>query len=96
LGTNSTSDNSKAQPWNAKQYFSVVGWQILDIQYKRKYYFHHHFSIIIIHLGGNDLTTVCLIKLKQVTESDLADLTDAREAFPQATLIWVDILQRMV
>lgn len=50
-------------------------------------------SIIIIHLGGNDLTSISLIKLKKVIESDITYL---RDAFPQTTLIWVDILPRRV
>jgi lysophospholipase L1-like esterase len=50
-------------------------------------------SVIIIHLGGNDLTSLSLINLKKIMESEVSYL---HEAFPQATLIWVDILPRRV
>ena len=48
-------------------------------------------SLVIINLGGNDLVNVSVIDLKEMMKSEINYL---REAFPQATIIWFDILQR--
>ena len=49
--------------------------------------------IILVHLGGNDLTTLSLLQLKKAMESEIAYL---RAAFPQTMIIWCDILPRKV
>lgn len=48
-------------------------------------------SVIIINLGGNDLVVENTVELRKIIESEIQYL---REAFPNATLIWMDILQR--
>ncbi|XP_060570874.1 uncharacterized protein LOC132729148 [Ruditapes philippinarum] len=48
-------------------------------------------SIIIVHLGGNDLADLPILNLKDVIRDEIFYL---REAFPTTVLIWVDILQR--
>jgi hypothetical protein len=50
-------------------------------------------SIIIIHLGGNDLISISNLQIKDVMRSELLYL---REAFPTTIIIWVDILPRRV
>ena len=48
-------------------------------------------SIIFIHLGGNDLVHENTCELRRTIEIEIKYL---RDAFPQTTIIWVDILQR--
>ncbi|XP_045186469.1 uncharacterized protein LOC123544463 [Mercenaria mercenaria] len=50
-------------------------------------------KIIIIHLGGNDLASLSLIKMRRSIKGEIEYL---REAFPDTVLIWVDILPRRV
>lgn len=50
-------------------------------------------TVIILHLGGNDLAQMSIIKLKRKMQCEISYL---REAFPDSTLIWVDILPRRV
>lgn len=49
-------------------------------------------SIIVINLGGNDLTSIPLTRLMQLIRDEIAHI---RTAFPQCTLVWMDILQRV-
>ena len=47
--------------------------------------------VIFIHLGGNDLVNVKTLDIKHKIETEVAYL---REAFPDTTLVWIDILSR--
>lgn len=49
-------------------------------------------DIVAINLGGNDLTSSSLTKLRNVIAREIRYL---RSALPQARIIWVDILQRL-
>ncbi|XP_053405693.1 uncharacterized protein LOC123547335 [Mercenaria mercenaria] len=48
---------------------------------------------IILHLGGNDLTSLSSIELRELIETEVKYL---RDAFPETIIIWVDILPRRV
>ncbi|XP_045199650.2 uncharacterized protein LOC123553949 [Mercenaria mercenaria] len=48
-------------------------------------------SIIYINLGGNDLVYENTCELRRIIEIEINYL---REAFPDTTIVWVDILQR--
>lgn len=50
-------------------------------------------AAIVIHLGGNDLHDLSIIKIKKSIKSEIKYL---REAFPTSVLIWIDILPRRV
>ncbi|XP_053388582.1 uncharacterized protein LOC123555069 [Mercenaria mercenaria] len=50
-------------------------------------------SAIVIHLGGNDLHDLSIIKIKKSIRSEIRYL---REAFPDTVLIWIDILPRRI
>ncbi|XP_045207519.1 uncharacterized protein LOC123559617 [Mercenaria mercenaria] len=48
---------------------------------------------IIIHLGGNDLTSLSIFQIKNLINREVKYL---RTAFPAATIIWINILQKRV
>lgn len=48
-------------------------------------------SVIVLHLGGNDLHELSICKIKRCMTAEVKYL---REAFPGAVIIWVDILPR--
>ena len=48
---------------------------------------------IIIHLGGNDLCKLSIFQIKNIIQREVNYL---RTAFPEATIIWIDILQRRI
>lgn len=50
-------------------------------------------EIIVIHLGGNDLTSKSIYQIKNIV---LREVKYLRTAFPSTIIIWVDILQRRV
>lgn len=50
-------------------------------------------KLIILHLGGNDLTTLSIWQLHNVISREVGYL---RAAFPNIKFVWVDILQRQV
>ena len=49
--------------------------------------------LILIHLGGNDLVNIKTPTLWDTIKQEIAYL---RDAFPEATLVWIDILKRKV
>ena len=48
-------------------------------------------DIVLVNLGGNDLPYLSLLEIKDSIRREIEYLHDA---FPDATLIWMDILQR--
>ncbi|XP_053400579.1 uncharacterized protein LOC128557327 [Mercenaria mercenaria] len=50
-------------------------------------------KIIFIHLGGNDLSSLSILDIKDYIKKELSYM---RDAFPDAVIIWVDILQRRI
>ena len=48
-------------------------------------------NVIIIHLGGNDLASESVFRLKNIISKEVCY---SRTAFPAAILVWVDIIQR--
>ena len=50
-------------------------------------------EVIVINLGGNDLSTRSIFQVKNVIQKEIKYL---RTAFPVVTIIWIDILQRRV
>ncbi|XP_045203614.2 uncharacterized protein LOC123556739 [Mercenaria mercenaria] len=66
-------------------------WSELRNQIEAKVLFSSPPSIIILHLGGNDITSSTTVQIKIIIREEITYL---REAFPEATLIWVDILPR--
>ena len=48
-------------------------------------------NVIIIHLGGNDLASESVFRLKNIISKEVCYF---RTAFPAAILVWVDIIQR--
>jgi hypothetical protein len=49
-------------------------------------------EVIVVHLGGNDLLTSSLYKLRRVINKEIKKYLN--ECFPDAKVIWYDILQR--
>ncbi|XP_060562714.1 uncharacterized protein LOC132722259 isoform X4 [Ruditapes philippinarum] len=49
-------------------------------------------DVILIHLGGNDLLSKSLRKLRFIIGAEIKYLS---EAFPDSVIIWIDILQRL-
>jgi lysophospholipase L1-like esterase len=49
-------------------------------------------DLIIIHLGGNDLVSMSLTRLRNVIKREMKYL---RDAMPDSTIIWIDIIQRL-
>ena len=50
-------------------------------------------KIIFIHLGGNDLESLMLHKIRNILRAGLQYI---RSVFPQVKLVWIDIIQRRI
>lgn len=70
-----------------------LGWKNFRHHIEAKVLFSSPPSIIFIHLGGNDLTSASIVQIKRDMREDINYL---REAFPDVTIIWIDILPRRV
>ena len=67
-------------------------WQNFHHVVQRERLFHASPEVIGVHLGGNDLRTWSLYKLRRVINKELKYL---HECFPGTKIIWYDILQRV-
>ncbi|XP_045168492.2 dentin sialophosphoprotein-like isoform X2 [Mercenaria mercenaria] len=88
---------SQGKPNLGLQDISVVWWGVCGLRWKD---FRHSVeaqmlssppSLIFIHLGGDDLVSENTIEIRHMIETEISYL---REAFPEAVIVWVDILQR--
>lgn len=66
-------------------------WEQLRAEFQRLMLFHPAPAMVVIHLGGNDLVTWSQSKLLKKIKTDLRYMASV---FPDAQVIWSDILPR--
>lgn len=68
-----------------------LGWHGLRRAIETKVLFQSPPRAVFIHLGGNDLVSESIFRLKNIINKELCYI---RTAFPAATIVWIDIIQR--
>ena len=70
-----------------------LGWTGFRREIEAKVLFSDSPKLIIIHLGGNDLTLLTTVQIKRCIREEVRYL---REAFSETVIVWIDILPRRV